>query len=106
MAPAAEPRSRGARAIPTTPTTPTTPASEPGLLEAVLSATVGKVSAVVKPEAAAAVAQTFGFPLALMVAVVLFLIVQGRVDDRDPKLRAAPLTTAETVVPFQEEQYL
>jgi len=52
---------------------------------------------------AMAVAATFGFPLALMLAVLLFLIIQSRLDDRDPKLRAAPLTSAETYLPFANE---
>ena len=56
-----------------------------------------------KAEAATAVAQTFGFPLALMLAVLLFLMIQGRMDERDPKLRRAPLTTAETTVLFVNE---
>ena len=37
-----------------------------------------RVAVVVKPTAAAAVATTFGFPLVLMIAVLLFLLVQGR----------------------------
>jgi hypothetical protein len=61
------------------------------------------VQTAVKPEAASAVAQTFGFPLALMVAVLLFLLIQSRMDERDPKLRRAPLTSAETTVPFMHE---
>jgi hypothetical protein len=60
----------------------------------------------VKPEAAAAVATTFSFPLGLMVAVLGYLVAQGRVDQRDPKLRAAPQSTADTVVPFEEEAQL
>jgi hypothetical protein len=55
----------------------------------------------VKP--AVAIAATFGFPLALMLAVLLFLIIQSRLDDRDPKLRAAPLTSSETYLPFADE---
>ena len=57
----------------------------------------------VKPEAAGAVAQTFGFPLALMLAVLLFLLIQSRMDERDPKLRRAPLTKAETTIQFVNE---
>ncbi|HEX5823528.1 MAG TPA: hypothetical protein VFY18_03620 [Candidatus Limnocylindrales bacterium] len=52
---------------------------------------------------AVAVAASFGFPLALMLAVLLFLIIQSRLDDRDPKLRAAPLTSADTFLPFADE---
>ena len=39
----------------------------------------------------------------LMVALLAFLIIQGRMDERDPKLRRAPLTTAETTVLFVNE---
>jgi hypothetical protein len=50
-----------------------------------------------------AVATTFGFPLLLTLAVLIFLIVQGRVDAQDPKLRNAPLTGAEATVFFGNE---
>jgi len=59
-----------------------------------------------KPAAAAAVVTTFSFPLILMVAVLLFLLVQSRLDGRDPKLRAAPLTASETILPFRDEDQL
>jgi hypothetical protein len=32
----------------------------------------------------------------------LFLVIQSRLDGRDPKLRAAPLTMADTYVPFAD----
>jgi len=70
---------------------------------AVVTGVVKGVQTAVKPEAASAVAQTFGFPLALMIAVLGFLIIQGRMDERDPKLRRAPLTAAETTVLFVDE---
>ena len=57
----------------------------------------------VRPAAAAAVATTFGFPLALMIAVLLFLLVQSLLDARDPKLRRRPSNGRDTVVKFQEE---
>ena len=38
-----------------------------------------------------------------MLAVLLFLIVQSRLDGRDPKLRSAPLKTADTYLPFLDE---
>jgi hypothetical protein len=82
---------------------PTEPSS---LVDVVLEQAAAQVSTVVKPAAAAAVATTFGFPLALMAAVAFYLAAQWRVDLRDPKLRAAPQTTAETVVPFEEEERL
>jgi len=62
-----------------------------------------QVSATVRPAAVQAVAQTFSFPLALMVAVLLFLVVQHRLDRRDPKLRSGPAAGAEIVIPFVEE---
>ena len=70
---------------------------------AVVSEVMNGVRTAVKPEAASAVAQTFGFPLVLMIAVLGFLIIQGRMDDRDPKLRRAPLTAAESTVLFADE---
>jgi hypothetical protein len=41
-----------------------------------------------------------------MLAVLLFLVVQSRLDDRDPKLRAAPGSTAETLLTFEDEEAL
>ena len=41
-----------------------------------------------------------------MIAVLLYLLVQSRLDSRDPKLRAAPLTAGETIVPFRDEDQL
>jgi hypothetical protein len=41
-----------------------------------------------------------------MIAVVLFLLGQSRLDGRDPKLRAAPLTAAETLLMFRDEDSL
>ena len=63
-------------------------------------------SSVVKPDAAVAVASAFSFPLALMAAVVAFLVGQGRVDARDPKLRSAPRTPQEMVLSFRNEEEL
>jgi len=51
----------------------------------------------------AAVAAAFGFPLGLMGAVLLFLAVQERIDRRDPKLRAAPISGAATILAFEDE---
>ncbi len=56
-----------------------------------------------RPEVAATVATVFGFPILLALLVLLFLLVQSRVDHRDPKLRAAPLTLADTLVPFADD---
>lgn len=72
----------------------------------VLAAAVEQFSTVVQPEAAAVVATAFSFPLVLMAAVVCFLIGQGRVDARDPKLRSAPRTPKDMVMSFREEDEL
>ena len=64
------------------------------------------VKDVVKPGAAAAVANTFSFPLALMVIVVLFLLVQPKVDRGDPRLRARSAASDEGEIGFEEEDQL
>jgi hypothetical protein len=73
---------------------------------AVFSEALVRVAMVVKPKAAAAVATTFTFPLVLMIAVLLFLLAQGFLDRRDPKLRKAPRSTADVVIEFKEEERL
>ena len=72
----------------------------------VLAAAMQQVATVVKPEAAALVATAFSFPLALMAAVICFVVGQGRVDARDPKLRKAPRTPGDMVLNFQNEDDL
>jgi hypothetical protein len=69
----------------------------------VLDSVADQAALIVKPAAAAAVASSFAFPLILMVIVLFFLVIQPRIDGRDPKLRNAPRTTSETLVPFEEE---
>jgi hypothetical protein len=59
-----------------------------------------RVAATVRPAAVAAVAEAFRFPLILMVAVLLFLGAQWRMDD--PKFRRAPLSKADTTIVFEE----
>lgn len=46
-------------------------------------------------------ARQFGFPLGLAVLVLAFLAVQARLDDRDPKLAAAPVTVDDDLLRFQ-----
>ncbi|MEP7081597.1 MAG: hypothetical protein ABI841_01330 [Chloroflexota bacterium] len=82
------------------------PAPGSDFLWQIWDAAADGIGRTVSAEAAAQVATTFGFPLALMVAVLLFLVVQDRVDRRDPKLRAAPRTLFDTVVRFKEEHEL
>jgi hypothetical protein len=72
----------------------------------VLSLAGGQASRVVQPGAAAAVATTFGFPLILTLAVLAFVLIQGWIDARDPKLRYAPQTLADTIIRFREENEL
>ncbi len=73
---------------------------------AVLAAFAAQAGRVVRPEAAVAVAATFGFPLGLSLAVVIFLAVQGRIDGRDPKLVADAPAEGDAVVPFVREEQL
>lgn len=76
------------------------------VLGAIAAGVADQVRATVKPAAVAAVAVTFSFPLLLMVAVFIFLFMQGRLDERDPKLRSAPLTGVETLIAFGNEAEL
>lgn len=73
---------------------------------AILNAAADQIGRVVQPEAAAVVAVAFGFPLGLSLAVLLFLVVQGRVDARDPKLRLAPKTRDDVLIAFRDEGQL
>ena len=59
-----------------------------------------------RPEAAVAVATEFTFPLTLALAVVGYLVIQGLVDRRDPKLRMAPQHAGETFMRFVAEEQL
>jgi hypothetical protein len=88
------------------PVAPSVAGETDNILGQIWTATTDSIGRAVSPEAAAQVAKTFSFPLALMLAVLLFLIVQGRVDRRDPKLRAAPMTFLDTMVRFREEDDL
>jgi hypothetical protein len=72
------------------------------MVGAIVSA-VQQAGRVVRAEAVASVATTFSFPLALALLVVLFLLVQPRLDDRDPKLRTAPRSPADLLVGFEED---
>ncbi len=76
------------------------------VVQELVATTVSEAAKLVKPEVAAAVATTFGFPLGLAVVVVLFLAIQTRLDHRDPKLRATPLSGTEMMVPFESEDEL
>lgn len=82
-------------------------------MKTIVDAAAGQVSTVfdgvrtvVKPQAAVAVATTFGFPLVLTLAVLLFLIVQSRLDRRDPKLATGADEAEQTPLAFEEEDVL
>jgi hypothetical protein len=72
-------------------------------LDSVVSGVATYVGATVKPAAVAAVATGFGFPIALMIAVLAFLLIQHRLDARDPKLRAAPQSVGDSMLDFADE---
>jgi len=76
------------------------------LIGTVLTGAVGNVGLILRPEAALAVATEFTFPMALALAVLIFLVVQDQVDRRDPKLRVAPQHAADTFVRFEPEEAL
>jgi hypothetical protein len=78
----------------------------PNVVGGILAAALQQAGVVVQPEAAVAVATAFSFPLALMVAVLGFLVGQGRIDARDPKLRNAPRTPKDMVMNFRNEEEL
>ena len=82
---------------------PTGPAAVVGQ---VVGAAVEQVVRAVRPEAAVAVATEFTFPLALALAVLAYLVIQGQIDRRDPKLRVAPQNVVETLVTFKTEEEL
>ena len=84
-------------------TTGSGPVDLGGVLDYVADAAVDQAEIIVKPAAAAAVASSFAFPLILMLAVLFFLVVQPRMDGRDPKLRNAPRSASETLVQFEED---
>jgi hypothetical protein len=74
-----------------------------GLLGSLLSGLAKRITETVRPEAVEAIARSFGFPLALALLVIIFLLVQDRLDDRDPKLRHAPRSAGETYIAFEED---
>jgi hypothetical protein len=93
-----------ARAI--TPSAIVQPSAPIGFVGQVVAAALGGVTWAVQPEAAITVAGEFTFPIALTVAVVAYLVVQGHIDRRDPKLRLAPQHVIETIVKFEPEAEL
>jgi hypothetical protein len=76
------------------------------IADTVITEAASRVAVVVKPAAVTAVATTFSFPLTLMIAVLLFLLVQRHLDARDPKLRAAPRSTNDALIRYEDEEGL
>jgi hypothetical protein len=50
---------------------------------------------------AGAAVKTFAFPLSLTVLVLIFLLIQGEIDRRDPKLAFAPVDSSKDMVHFE-----
>jgi hypothetical protein len=46
-------------------------------------------------------ARRFAFPLSVAVVVAAFLLVQGRIDRKDPKLATAPIDSRDDLVSFR-----
>jgi tetrahydromethanopterin S-methyltransferase subunit D len=85
---------------------PEAPAGPAAIVGQVVGAAVEQVVRAVRPEAAVAVATEFTFPLVLALAVLAYLVIQGQIDRRDPKLRVAPQNVVETLVTFKTEEEL
>ena len=102
----AEPPSQPSEPAPAASSKPADSIGPVAVVGQVLTAAAQEIVRVVRPEAAVAVATEFGFPLALAAAVLGFLMIQGYVDRRDPKLRMAPQTTLETIMQFKTEEQL
>ena len=74
------------------------PADEPHAfgLRVPLGASIGSLAAT-----AGKAVQEFAFPLTLAIAVLLFLLFQGELDRRDPKLAFAPVDSTKDMVTFE-----
>jgi hypothetical protein len=84
---------------------PPAPVDEPpGFFNEVLGAVAHNIRTTVQPDVVAAVATTFSFPLILAIAVVAFLLLQARLDSRDPKIRFAPRSAGEVYIAFEEDE--
>lgn len=62
----------------------------------VLAASIAKLA-----RTAGEAVKTFAFPLSLTVLVVIFLLIQGEIDRRDPKLAFAPVDSSKDMVHFE-----
>ena len=62
----------------------------------VLAATISKLA-----RTAGEAVKTFAFPLSLTILVLIFLLIQGEIDRRDPKLAFAPIDSSKDMVLFE-----
>ncbi|HEX2196357.1 MAG TPA: hypothetical protein VHJ76_05465 [Actinomycetota bacterium] len=62
----------------------------------VLAATIAKLA-----RTAGEAVKTFAFPLSLTILVLIFLLIQGEIDRRDPKLAFAPVDSSKDMVFFE-----
>ncbi|MDQ3951967.1 MAG: hypothetical protein M3279_03220, partial [Actinomycetota bacterium] len=62
----------------------------------VLAATISKLA-----RTAGEAVKTFAFPLSLTILVLVFLLIQGEIDRRDPKLAFAPVDSSKDMVYFE-----
>jgi hypothetical protein len=74
-----------------------------GIVTALVASAADSAGRVISTDAAVAVASGFGFPIALALLVLLFLVIQPRVDKRDPKLASAPHGLTDTLVAFEDD---
>ena len=61
-----------------------------------LAASIGKLA-----RTAGEAVKTFAFPLSLTILVLIFLLIQGEIDRRDPKLAFAPVDSSKDMVFFE-----
>jgi hypothetical protein len=79
------------------------PAAARSIVDSLVGIAQDGAALVIRPEAAAAVATGFGFPILLAILVLMFLVIQPRFDDRDPKLRRAPGRIGDLLVAFEDD---
>lgn len=100
--PTARPASR--RSQPRQPSAPSKPkaTATTAVVEPAVAAGEEQAVPLVDAETGGAVptARELGFPLALAALVSAFVAVQGRLDHRDPKLAAAPISVDDDLLPF------
>lgn len=97
--PVLPPESAAAPLSDTVPDVRATTELAPALIASVASATDAKPTTI--PEFVLETATRFGIPIGLAIVVLGFLVIQGRIDGRDPKLAAAPLASERKTLEFE-----